>query len=108
MRSLAHFVFSIGLAAAAHAQPFPVPVVPPQAVSPGDQIVTASLIKQTNVSIAAASNGYAVVWSEEGADPNSPGEFSNAYVRRFSAAGTPLDDAPSCSSLNLTDPAERL
>jgi hypothetical protein len=50
--------------------------------------VSSSLTRQTNVSIAAGSNGYAVVWSEEGPD------VSHAYVRRFSATGTPLDEAP--------------
>ena len=44
---------------------------------------------QRHASVAASAHGYAVVWRED-----TSAISSSAYLRRFSAAGTPFDVAP--------------
>lgn len=53
------------------------------------QLATSSTVEQRVMSFAASAHGYAVTWTE--------GNFSGATrakLRRFSAAGAPLDDFP--------------
>ena len=71
----------------AFAQPFPVPVTPERAVSAA--VVTSYIPTRQDVEIASSAHGYAVVWHEDATDYSSRG-----FVRRFSAAGVPLDDQP--------------
>ena len=71
----------------AFALPFPVPLTPERAVSAG--ATTPYVPARQDVEIASSAHGYAIVWHEEATDYSS-----RAFVRRFSAAGAPLDDQP--------------
>jgi hypothetical protein len=53
------------------------------------RLVTATLPEQWEVVIAAAANGYAVVWVDTSQDA-----MSRLLLRRFSPLGLPLDAAP--------------
>jgi hypothetical protein len=53
------------------------------------QLATSSTAEQRIVSLAPSAHGYAVTWTEG----NLSG-VTRAMLRRFSAAGVPLDDAP--------------
>ena len=57
---------------------------------PGEpRLVTTTANQQTQPAMSASSNGYAVAWLEYCPDANK-----RIYVRRFSPAGLPQDDAP--------------
>lgn len=53
------------------------------------RMITTTADRQGDARIASGVNGYAVVWSEIGADSTS-----RIYVRRFSEVGVPQDPAP--------------
>ena len=90
-------LLSVFVLVPAFAQSFPVPVTPERVVSAG--ATTSYVPARQDVEIVSSAHGYAVVWHDDATDFSSRG-----YVRRFSAAGVPLDDQPVPVVTLLPDP----